>query len=306
MVLHSTLILNIFFYIGSLSFSCEEHLEDFTLHSFDKWKMLSWILDGNSVPIDAFIPIFSRYQKLFFAVLKLQQRFRWKKYVHYDAFDMELNPIENVADSSIIQLVEDSTIYSFRDRDIFHICYNSLTNGYFLFPCPKVPRNPWTNKEFSKHNVYNILLYLESQNIINRLLCSYLECDLDLNLFSCKQFHELQQILIYQIVEKMEITDILKIFLEMFTNFIKDYEIVYSTFTSKFVTTYHRKIRFIIKLYYIFLYTSPESMLYNYNKERFFTKCYIFIAEYGDTFVKIPDSLMDISGNILSYNHPYT
>ena len=297
MVLHSTLNLNIFFYLGSFSFPCEENLEDFALHSFDKWTLVSWIIDGNSIPLNTFISIFCKYQRLFFAILRLQRQFKCRKYLRYDAIDMDLNTIENVHDSNIIQLIEDDTIYSFRDRDIFRICYNALTNGYFLFPCPKVPKNPWTNKEFSKHNVYNILFFLKSRNKINMLLCSYLECDLDLNLFSCKQFHELQKILTYQRVDRMELADILEIFLEMFSKFIKDYEILYSTFNPEFVTKHQRNLRFIVKLYYIFLYTSSESTLYEYNKKRFFTECYIFILNYDDKFVKIPNTLMDISGN---------
>ena len=40
-------------------------------------------------------------------------------------------------------------------------------------------------------------------------------------------------------------------------------------------------------MYYIFLYTSSESTLYEYNKKRFFTECYIFILNYDDKFVKM-------------------
>lgn len=297
MVLHSTLNLNIFFYIGLCCFLTEQNMEDFTSRRFNKWKMLSWVMDGNSISKHAFISVFSQYQKLFFAVLKLQQRFRWKKYIHFDAYDMNLNSIENVDDSSVIQLIEDETIYSFRDRDILHICYNSLTSGYFLFPCPKVPKNPWTNKMFSEHNVYNILLYLKSRNKINTLLCSYLECNLDIHLFCCKQFHELQKILIYQMVNKMKIDDILTISVEMFTAFIKDYEISCPRFTTDFITKYQDKIRFLIKTYYIFLYTSYESSLYDYNKERFFKECYLFISDHDNQFVKLPNSPMDVSEN---------
>ena len=284
--------------MGSFLFPCDEDLEEFKLHSFDKWTMVSWILNENSISADVFIPIFSRYQKLFFSVMKLQHRFRRKKYVHYDAFDMELNHIENIDDSSVIQLVEDNTIYTFRDRDLFHICYNALINGFYLFPCPKVPKNPWTNKEFSEHNVYNILLYLKTRNKINMLLCSYLECNLDINLFSCKHFHDLQKILIYQRIERMEIVDVLSVFLELFLMFIKEYEIIYSTLTPNFVLRHHYKIRFIVKLYYIFLYTSPESTLYEYNRERFLSQCYKFILDYDNVFVKIPNITMELSGNI--------
>ena len=303
MVLHSTINLNVFFYLKLAIFPCEKTIEEFTLHRFNKWKMLSWVIDGNNISRDVFINIFSLYQKLFFAVLKLQQRFKQRKYVRFDAFDMQLNFIDNIHDSTVIQLIENNTIYYFRDRDIFNICFNSLTNGYFLFPSPNVPKNPWTNREFSKHNLYNILLYLKSRNKINSLLCSYLECNLDIYLFSCKQFHELQKILIYQMVEKMEIDDTSNIIIEMFTTFIKDYEILYSKITSEFIRKNQDKIRFMIKKYYIFLYTSYESALYNYNKECFFNECYAFILNYNDKFVKLQNSPTDISGNDISQLH---
>lgn len=289
-MLQKVLHLNTFFSIGQIVFPSESSLENFAIHSYDKWSLFEWIRSNSSsmetISFSSFLPIYMIYQRVHFAVLSLQRHFKKRKYTKYDAYDMDLNLIEDKTDKRIISIVEDKTIYWFKDRDLYRIFYNALTYGYYLFPSAQYPKNPWTNKPFSKHNIYNILFFLKRRCKTCQLMQSFLECNLDLNLFSCRNFSLIQEKLIYQRVKSMNLPDILESFLEMFVRHIHDYEIQYSKFTSEFILEHSSPIRYIVRLYYHFLYTSVDSPMYEYHNRTLLTKTYLFVLKHSDKFYK--------------------
>ena len=288
-MLQKVLHLNTFFSIGQIVFPSESSLENFAIHSYDKWSLFEWIRNQSSssmetISFSSFLSIYMIYQRLHFAVLSLQKNFKKRKYTKYDAYDMDLNPIEDKTDKSIISIVEDITIYWFKDKDLYRIFYNALTYGYYLFPSAQHPKNPWTNKPFSKHNIYNILFFLKRRCKTCQLLQSFLECNLDIHLFTCRNFSLIQEKLIYQRVKEMNLPDILEIFLEMFVRHIHDYEIIYSKFSSEFVIENSSSIRYIIRLYYHFLYTSVDSPMYEYHNRTLLTTTHLFILKHLEQF----------------------
>ena len=113
---------------------------------------------------------------------------------------------------------------------------------------------------------------------------SFLECNLDLNLFNCRNFSLIQEKLIHQRVKEMNLPDILEIFLEMFVRHIHDYEIIYSKFSSEFVIENSSSIRYIIRLYYHFLYTSVDSPMYEYHNRALLTTTHLFILKHLEQF----------------------
>ena len=99
-------------------------------------------------------------------------------------------------------------------------------------------------------------------------------------------FRSIQEKLIHQRVKEMELPDILEAFLEMFVRHIPDYDIHYSKFTSEFILEHHVFIRYIVRLYYHFLYSSIESPMYEYHNRTLLTTTYLFVLKHTEQFYK--------------------
>lgn len=96
---------------------------------------------------------------------KLYKIYKWKSAKKYEEnYDLCLNDISNFKNSTKIQLLENNTIYTFRISDLLKIINNALTNNCDMFAEPLQIRNPFTNKEFSLHNLYNIYFKLKCSN----------------------------------------------------------------------------------------------------------------------------------------------
>ena len=71
--------------------------------------------------------------------------------------DLCMNPLEEFKDKHKLTLVENKTIYNFRLTDLLNIIKRALSNYDDICIVNPLPvKNPYTNLEFSKSNLYNI------------------------------------------------------------------------------------------------------------------------------------------------------
>ena len=117
-----------------------------------------------------------------------------KKSVKYDLFFNDLNIIK---DNQKIELFSNNTIYYFRLSDIISIWIGCLTKCENMFCSPIQMKNPYTNIEFSNHNLYNIYLsLLYSHFHIPKWITLFFEAEFDLERFAYNNYALLKDVAI--------------------------------------------------------------------------------------------------------------
>ena len=105
---------------------------------------------------DNFYLGFQRAQKNYFALLKFVHLWKWKKSslkVEEDLCGNSLNPSKE----NCLELLQDNGRYYFSVSDLINICKNALLNiSFSFFTEPKIPTNPYTNREFNKSHLFQI------------------------------------------------------------------------------------------------------------------------------------------------------
>lgn len=97
---------------------------------------------------------FYKAQQLYYILLRFVQKCKLKKIKKFDIdCDLRLAPF---VQSTKIELLEKKQIYPFNIYDLLNIISTSLLNQNNLFTNPQYPKNPYTNLDFSFHNLYNI------------------------------------------------------------------------------------------------------------------------------------------------------
>lgn len=105
---------------------------------------------------DQFFLSFERAQKNYFALLKFVHLWKWKRAslkVEEDLCGNSLNP----GKENCLELLQDNGRYYFSVSDLINICKNALLNiSFSFFTEPKIPTNPYTNREFNKSHLFQI------------------------------------------------------------------------------------------------------------------------------------------------------
>lgn len=114
-----------------------------------------------------FLKNFSSAQRCYSNFRMLGRIYKFKKTKKYD-IDTDLCYVNfNKLRSSItIHLIEDNINYKFRLSDLVNIINKSLLNSPYFFIEPISIKNPFTNKNFSLSNLYNIYFKLKDSNYI--------------------------------------------------------------------------------------------------------------------------------------------
>jgi hypothetical protein len=132
-------------------------------------KSLSDLLDNNFYKDEAkyhIIRIYAKIKKCYNIFLNIANKFKWNKMKKYDNnYDLCMNNLSDFKKTTLIEIAEDNVRYIFRISDMIKIFNNSLTNNYEMFAEPLHIRNPYTNKEISIHNLYNIYYTIKYSNI---------------------------------------------------------------------------------------------------------------------------------------------
>lgn len=122
-----------------------------------------------------------------------------KKSVKYDLF---FNDLSIIKPHQQIELYLNNTIYYFRLSDIVSIWVGCLSKCENMFCSPIKIKNPYTNIEFSTHDLYNIYISLIHSNFhIPKLIMLFFEAEFDLNKFTYDNYTILKDIAIGDFME---------------------------------------------------------------------------------------------------------
>lgn len=117
-----------------------------------------------------------------------------KRSVKYDLF---FNDLDIIKDHQKIELFSNNTIYYFRLSDIVSIWIGCLTKCENMFCSPIKMKNPYTNIEFSDHNLYNIYLSLLYSNFhIPKWITLFFEAEFELERFAYDNYALLKDVAI--------------------------------------------------------------------------------------------------------------
>ena len=82
-----------------------------------------------------------------------------------------MTPLEEFGEKFKITLVENRTIYYFRLTDVLNIVKRALSNyDDICIVAPLSVKNPYTNLEFSKANLYNIFFKTAESGLLMPIL----------------------------------------------------------------------------------------------------------------------------------------
>ena len=115
---------------------------------------------------DGYIDSFCMIQKYYFALIKFKNILKYKCYKRYD-YNQDLigNNLNDMKEKHKINLIENNTLYSYSLKDLLKTINIALLSNEGFFFSPKVPNNPYTGLQFSKHNLYNIYFAYKNTNL---------------------------------------------------------------------------------------------------------------------------------------------
>lgn len=115
---------------------------------------------------NGYIDNFCMIQKYYFALIKLKNIVKHKYYKRYD-YNQDLigNNLNDMKKKHKINLIENNTLYSYSLKDLLKTINIALLSNEGFFFSPKIPHNPYTGLQFSKHNLYNIYFAYKNTNL---------------------------------------------------------------------------------------------------------------------------------------------
>jgi len=122
-------------------------LENPFLNRNDDWS--------KSPSITAFFTMFTRLQRIHFAIHRFIWNWRFKRAKIYNTEDLFMTPIAN-GQKGTMTILENDTKYIFLIRELLNSIQTNLSNCSHFFPDIKPCKNPYTNIPLKKSNLYNI------------------------------------------------------------------------------------------------------------------------------------------------------
>jgi hypothetical protein len=145
--LRDSLVLNIYLKNARVKLSCLN-------------KVLNNIFISNELK-EKIIDIFSRAQRIYFALVKYTNVYKYKKYPQVVTNDLTLNPLDINHSSTFIMLQNKST-YLFSINDLINIIETAICNAPNFFLEPLSPKNPYNNQKLNTSTLCNI--YFKMKN----------------------------------------------------------------------------------------------------------------------------------------------
>ena len=144
---------------------------------------------------EQFLSLFCSCQKVYNAFSRLACICKVRKMERFESdCDLYMNPLENYSSNIRMNLICNGRIYEFRISDLLTIIQTSLVNDEDFFSVPIYPRNPYTNIQFSKANLYNIYLRVrESSFVIPHLFHKFFLEEFDLQSFLLNNEYQLRE-----------------------------------------------------------------------------------------------------------------
>ena len=212
---------------------------------------------NNEILIDNFIKI----NKFILFLKNKIKKIKRKKYINFNDFDLVFKYFEK-DDDNIITLYLNNTKYLFRNYELHNICLKSLLIDSYLFPTPQIPKNPYTNIQFSQETLFIIYFKLvDTKIIIDPLITSYFKKSFDINNFLNYFDGIIQDRIIDYNCKNNNDDEFWKYEFGSFINFINNYVNLpsyifnYSNDHSDFINFYINPIRKFLKSYLLISYS---------------------------------------------------
>jgi len=138
----------------------------------------------NLIVLDAFLSFLCKIQKVYFALIKFKNIYKYKKTKIQVDYDMCLNQIDTTKKNCIC-IYQNNKLYWFLIRDLINIINTSLINAPGFFSEPLVSKNPYNNIPFNKSTLYNIYFRIKYSGIkMPELINNFFLTNFDLGKFT--------------------------------------------------------------------------------------------------------------------------
>ena len=184
---------------------------------------------------------------------KFSRKMKLSLYKKYDNNrDLRFNPLDKYKENEVINIIQNKTIYKFRILDLIYLWKTALLQSENMFAMPKELKNPYTNLEFKKHNLYNIFFgFNKTTYVVSEIILSYFKCSFSLPYFKKKNYPLLQENAIEHFGKNAFYIELIEYLLTMLHFFRKDIDYIFlknnlSQFKKKWIIN---KMEPIIILY---------------------------------------------------------
>lgn len=148
------------------------------------------------------IKLYIKAKKIKNSFKKFFYLYKIKKANHVICTDLYLNPLNQFPDNQKVSILIENTIYDFRISNIINLWNGALTKNDGLFVKPKELKNPWTNIEFKKYNLYNLFFAILNSNfIMNSIILSFFKTNFEIDTFIYINFPLLKDIAINNFIK---------------------------------------------------------------------------------------------------------
>ena len=110
------------------------------------------------------LDMYCKTQRTYFAFSKFAQRWKIKHAPVGVTTDLCMNVL-NPKSRNTVHIYQDGAVYYFSLNDLVHICTTALTNSSDFFLESQCPRNPYTNRPFSKAILLKIYIAMRYSNV---------------------------------------------------------------------------------------------------------------------------------------------
>lgn len=143
---------------------------------------------------EKYMNVFTKIQCIIhgFNKLKLIWRIKKAKKSSTDC-DLLLNPLSNFPESQKVTIYHKGVNYVFRLTDMINIWITALCKSNALIPFPEMPKNPYTNIEFSNGELLKCYIHIRfhSNFMVPKLIQEYIRYEMNLYLFRVNAYPEL-------------------------------------------------------------------------------------------------------------------
>ena len=198
---------------------------------------------------------FCRVQKTRYLILSAIKKYRIRRY-SINKEDLLLMPLSDYKESHKIYIWEINKIYTFYIPFLLKFWNNNIYNSDYMIICPKIFKNPYTNKIFNKNTLYYIYLKAFLEMIpIPISITQYFNSKFNKSLFLDKFGTLLQEEAIYSYVSTNDIelfNDIINI-KNMFPDITNNIGTNITDFSDQEYLI--KEMNNILLLYYLFIYS---------------------------------------------------
>ena len=232
-----------------------------------KIKYLSDVLDNSFFNDESkvhIVRIFCKIKKVYNIFSRIANKVRWNKMKTYDYnYDLCMNDLSDYNSSTLIQIAENNVKYIFRISDMIKIFNNALTNNDEMFADPLPVKNPYTNREISLHNLYNIYYAIKYANINMPILMHlYFLSNFDLDDFLLDNEEKIRDMMIMSYIVNISKCKLTKLIREMFSQYRFSFRLKVDADFPK--ETLNEIFRPFVKLYIQIKYTLSRTKRANF------------------------------------------